>query len=1596
MQIDFSAHAARWAPSSPVDTATVDLASSGTGSTGADLVICADGSATTRSGEPADSHLSPGVLELTVPFHDGTVRTVFVMTSPRGSDTDATAPDVLVKDITRLREADSDALIVVLHSFPRRHRSPESDAPTPTSTPFERRAISAGANMLISTHSARAPHVDVVQGSLVFGGCTASPRADDASDAEGGPHSITLVLSAEGSSVSTSHAASPAAAERHYTDMLRTTVNADALLRGVSLTDRGGFHTDLDLRHRVPIHVARTGTGTTVTLWEDEPAELRFDRGVPARMYMWERELRRRGATVETIGTRVLFGEGPDRRKYLVHITDTNRTGVPGSMASGNKEMSRDLLRNAGIRIAEGEYFSAKTPVEDALHMLEKYPGLVIKPVDGHAGRGVTVGVTTPDEFRAAWKTAADSTRSGILVEEQFVGEDVRITVVGGVARAANQRVPPRIVGDGVRTVRDLVNANNDLRYDNIHLHSKLIAMTPHRLDRLERAGLTPFSVLPDGDTYVIDHKANLATGGEPLDMTDTIHPSYLRIAERAASAFPGMGIAGIDLLVSDPQQPAEEDSYIAVEVNSLPDLASHGTAFGGTPRNVISDAADLVLASSEPDGNIRRQREPHPVESPTSARLLAAELSARGFETEWLAGRLFLATGHGLTQGFRGATTDRTSQAARLVLMRPLLRRRILDSASLPLSDARTFGSRERDRAWRYAAELGSATLQFGGSTTVDMQGMDRKTFDDAWARNISVIRTHRALISSRHPGERFHLLVVHGRVLGVLRIDGSGSGSSAAKLHRSYRRLAADASRAFAGADIVRVSLIITDPKRPATASSAVIEDVGVNPDLVAFAQAQGASDNLIQHLVDLHLGASRPAPEPEGVWSEDADRARTRVLSAAGSARQRLARRFRRLGATVSPPASTHAVERDGLVFDVGDSSARVTGRTAEVEDLSIPSQVGGKPVTAIAAGSLRGSAALRSVVFPASVTTLDADAFADSPNLERVELPPSLRTISARAFEACPSLQAVVLPTDLQRIAQRAFADCTSLSTLTYFIATGPKDDRVIRRKLIECSIPQSTEYIGVGAFENCSDLSHIAIPHKVTRIRTSTFAGCTGLQSIWLHSAVRQIDAEAFAGCRSLESIHVPSDLTSLAADAFDASTAVDCAEGSAAHGRAVELGLSVAPYPPTAAPIASALGAGGPGDTRTVRVALDDPTTVDELKKVYELRPAMAERTRRPEDRHVDVQPSRFHRAGATYESTSSRGGSDVTLTMVGDLMCGALQQRSARKNGTYDFSESLRHVRSIFGGTDLALGNLETMVAPSFPLAGDRLYVDGRPHLNAPFSYLAMVRNAGIDAVLSAQNHMYDTGTRGILETLDALNDAQLIHGGMYASPDEPRHLLFSIKGITIGVVAYLDPARQKMKKSSFTQEGIDAVTSLFTTDRVRRDIADARAAGAEFVLAYCHWGAEYTEKVTPRQARFAQMVADAGADYIYGSHSHCPQPYTVLTAQSGQQVPIVYSGGNFVAYIDRHKPITLDTFISSLTLTRDDSGAVVMKDDGYLPCRIVADRGTRGLVSVVALDELEDGALGYDPITARADRARIAAVLGPDYRSLPRSAFR
>lgn len=681
-------------------------------------------------------------------------------------------------------------------------------------------------------------------------------------------------------------------------------------------------------------------------------------------------------------------------------------------------------------------------------------------------------------------------------------------------------------------------------------------------------------------------------------------------------------------------------------------------------------------------------------------------------------------------------------------------------------------------------------------------------------------------------------------------------------------------------------------------------------------------------------------------------------------------------------------TRTVELDGVVYRPTTSGMKVTGVRPDTAEAVIHDDVEGVPVTVIGKGAFKGRTGLTSVTLPGTITTLGAEAFAGCTGLTEVELPSDLEVVNAQTFEGCTSLRTVWLPADLTRIARRAFAGCSALETVPHYVKRGIGTVMEVDRTMVEEALPTNLVHLGDETFRGCASLRHIVVPFQVTEVPASSFEGCSSLESVWLHSNVSRIGDRAFAGCRALARLRVPESALAFGTAVFDDATTVVGADGSAAIAYAGDNGLSVEPVEEPSRVVSSAFGTDA---ELTVEDLLASAESVKSFVDRYEVRPPTHEIVR--EDATVDappVEPSRFVRDGGVYRPTEDRGEGDVTITMVGDLMCGIFQQHWARREGRYGFEGAFDDIEQLLAPADLSIGNLEAMIAPSYEYMHMSRYVEDRPNLNAPPAFLSAVRNAGFDVVMNAQNHMFDTGTKGVLETLAALNSAELVHGGMYAHSEEPRHLLFDIRGMRIAIVAYLDPARQKMKQANFTDEGIATFASHFSEERVRADIAAARDAGAEFVLAYCHWGREYTDRVSQKQAGYAQMVVDAGADYIFGSHSHCPQPYTVMQSQDGRRVPVVYSGGNFLSDITRSKPITDDTFVASLTLTRDEEGRVVVAEDGYTPCRILTSRSFRGYSRVVPLEKLLDGAYGCSPVEAEADIRRIEATMGRQYTRL------
>ncbi|WP_293694644.1 CapA family protein [uncultured Agrococcus sp.] len=730
----------------------------------------------------------------------------------------------------------------------------------------------------------------------------------------------------------------------------------------------------------------------------------------------------------------------------------------------------------------------------------------------------------------------------------------------------------------------------------------------------------------------------------------------------------------------------------------------------------------------------------------------------------------------------------------------------------------------------------------------------------------------------------------------------------------------------------------------------------DVAISPDRVSLIEGNSAPDLVLvqapyapqkigkRYLFDPFLSRKTKYPaEASGVTPESLG---ISTASAAGAA------------------APTGSVAREDFRVDVVGGKGTIRKYLGSEQTVQVPAEVNGVPIIAIGPGAFEANTTVRRVVLPNGLERMGRRAFANTPGLVEIELPETLREIGDRAFEGTSSLehvelpdaltelrpgtfrrakrlQSVGLPYGLTRIGKECFKECESLHELYYFSKRGISDVMTSDRALREDALPNEIKFVGAGAFSFCRSLTRVDVPYLVQDIAAETFLGCRSLSHVGLHNQLKSIGKKAFRGCVALKELHVPFTCKKFGKRAFSQKTLVRAGKTSPAVKYAEEAGYKWDAYSYRGSQLVSSFDPAQhtPGSESDFFTMEDAAAVITR----HELRhPSYIERERSSEPSLGDVPRARFSFEDGIYRS-ESQSGDTCRIMMVGDLMARRRQQEVALREDGSPFDFSLQYVRNLFQEADFVTGNLESTVSSSAPYTVQREHVNGRPHLNAPRSFLAALRRSGFDAVTLAQNHIYDTGTRGVLETLSAANQCQLIHTGAFASPEDPRYVVVEINGIKVGLVAYLDSARQMMKKANFTKRGRDVMFPYFDPERVAEDIRAARESGAEFIIASCHWGREYTSKITSRQREFAQLVADAGADYIVGAHSHCIQHYEILHDAAGRNVPCLWSASNFVSNMNIQPPITRDSLVIDLTLKRQEDASVTLIDEKYHPCRIM-----------------------------------------------------
>lgn len=294
----------------------------------------------------------------------------------------------------------------------------------------------------------------------------------------------------------------------------------------------------------------------------------------------------------------VQFGHGVHQQRIQATITSETRH-IAVEIAC-DKEDTHQLLNDLGLPVPR-QYmvYSERRAVAAAARI--GYP-VVLKPLNANHGRGVSINLTTPEQVEIAFVQAQEqgSGRS-VLVESFIQGFDHRILVVNNELVAVAKRVPGHVVGDGKRTISELIDqVNLDPRRGIGHekvLTQLELDKQAHRL--LSEAGKDEHTVLEEDEVFYLRSTANLSTGGTAIDLTDAIHPDNREMAIRAVRAV-GLDVGGVDFLTPDITTSYKDVGGAIVEVNAAPGFRMHVAPSEGEPRDVAGKVMDMLFGAGE------------------------------------------------------------------------------------------------------------------------------------------------------------------------------------------------------------------------------------------------------------------------------------------------------------------------------------------------------------------------------------------------------------------------------------------------------------------------------------------------------------------------------------------------------------------------------------------------------------------------------------------------------------------------------------------------------------------------------------------------------------------------------------------------------------------------------------------------------------------------------------------------------------------------------------------------------------------------------------------------------------------------------------
>lgn len=271
----------------------------------------------------------------------------------------------------------------------------------------------------------------------------------------------------------------------------------------------------------------------------------------------------------------------------------------------------------------------------------------------------------------------------------------------------------------------------------------------------------------------------------------------------------------------------------------------------------------------------------------------------------------------------------------------------------------------------------------------------------------------------------------------------------------------------------------------------------------------------------------------------------------------------------------------------------------------------------------------------------------------------------------------------------------------------------------------------------------------------------------------------------------------------------------------------------------------------------------------------------------------------------------------NITMSVIGDIMCHNSQYIDAFDGETYDFSYVFEDVKDYINSADIAIGNLETT------FAGAKKGYSNYPRFNTPEQLAKNLKDFGIDVLSTANNHSMDTNYDGIVSTLDYLDEAGISHTGTARSLEEQNTILIKdVNGIKIAFLAFTYGTNGIPIKSDK-----EFSVNLISDNFILEQLSLAKQQNPDLICVSMHWGIEYQNKQNTEQERLANLLFTNGVDIILGSHPHVLQPMEkkTITLEDGSTKDcfVIYSLGNFMS--GQTKERTRNSIILNIELNKN-----------------------------------------------------------------------